>query len=89
MVTTSQRQSFTFDSHVQGIPCQVEVTDFISVRGSYSHNAPSDVDYHGYTDYDYTILDRKGYPAKWLERKLTALDRERIESEIFQEASNG
>lgn len=86
MVTTAQRSSFTFDSHIQGIPCQVEVTDFISVRGSFSHNAPSDIDYHGYQDYDYRILDRRGYPATWLERKMTPLDRERIETQIAEEA---
>jgi len=39
-------------------------------------------DYYGYTEMEWELLDRKGYPAKWLENKLTDDDIERIESEI-------
>ena len=54
---------------IQGIPCLLGVVDYSKVKGSYSYNADSDWDYHGYIDCDYEILDRKGYPAAWLERK--------------------
>lgn len=30
------------------------------------------------------VLDRKGYAAPWLERKLTAADRRRIENKIAE-----
>ena len=70
------------ESNVAGIPCLIGVTEFSSVRGSYSHNAPSDMDYYGYTESDWEVLDRRGRPAAWLDRKLTGADRCRIEREI-------
>jgi hypothetical protein len=70
------------ESTVAGIPCLIGVTEFSSVRGSYSYNAPSDMDYYGYTESDWEVLDRRGRPAAWLDRKLTDADRSRIEREI-------
>jgi hypothetical protein len=70
------------ESTVAGIPCLIGVTEFSSVRGSYSYNAPSDMDYYGYTESDWEVLDRRGRPAAWLDRKLTGSDRCRIEREI-------
>lgn len=84
-----QRRVGDFDTHIQGIPCQVLVTSYDNVKGSYSYNAPSDLDYHGYTDMEYEILDRRGYPAPWLERKMTQKDRDRIEQEIIDNAGSG
>jgi hypothetical protein len=52
------------------------------VSGSYSYNAASDWDYYGYSDAEWEVLDRKGYKAAWLERKLTARDNDRINAEI-------
>jgi len=54
---------------IRGIPCLLGVVDYSRVKGSYSYSADSDWDYHGYIDCDYEILDRKGYPAAWLECK--------------------
>jgi hypothetical protein len=70
------------ESRVAGIPCIIRVTYFESVRGSYSYNAPSDMDYYGYTESEWEVLDRRGRPAAWLERKLTDADRSRIDQEI-------
>lgn len=70
------------DSKVAGIPCRIGITHFYRVRGSYSYNAESDMDYYGYSDSDWEVLDRRGRPATWLERKLTKEDRQRIEEEI-------
>lgn len=72
----------TFDTYICGIPCQVKVTRYLVVKGSYSRDAASDMDYYGYTEMDYEILDRRGYPAAWLESKLTEGERRRIEDEI-------
>jgi hypothetical protein len=72
------------ESRVAGIPCLIGVTHFVSVRGSYSYNAPSDMDYYGYTESEWDVLDRRGRPAAWLERKLTDDDRQRIEQEIAE-----
>lgn len=54
-------------TRLAGIPCQIAVTNFKRVKGSYSYNAPSDLDYYGYVDYDYEVMDRRGRPAAWLE----------------------
>ena len=70
------------ESRVAGIPCLIGVSHFDCVRGSYSYNAASDMDYYGYSDSEWDVLDRRGRPADWLDRKLTAADRCRIEREI-------
>lgn len=40
------------------------------------------MDCYGYTDSEWTVCDRRGRPAPWLDRKLTADDKARIEQEI-------
>jgi hypothetical protein len=42
------------------------------------------LDYYGYTESEWEVLDRKGYKAAWLERKLSSKDESRIESEIAE-----
>jgi len=70
------------ESRVAGIPCIIGVVEYFSVAGSYSQNAASDWDYHGYSESDWVVCDRRGRPAPWLERKLTDKDSSRIEFEI-------
>ena len=70
------------ETRVAGIPCVIGVVDYISVAGSYSQNADSDWDYHGYSESDWVVLDSRGRPAPWLERKLTAALVDRVEQEI-------
>jgi len=72
------------ETRVAGIPCIVGVTYFESVRGSYSYHAASDMDYHGYTECEFEVLDRRGRKAPWLERKLT----DKIINEIEQEIAD-
>lgn len=79
----SKRKFGLFETQIQGIPCQIDVTDCTVVKGSYSYNAPSDWDYYGYTEFEFDVYDRKGYPAAWLERKMTDADRARIEEEYM------
>lgn len=76
------------ESRISGIPCLIDVHSFKKIKGSHSYNAPSDFDYYGYTEMDYTICDRNGRPAPWLERKITDTDRERIEIAIEEENEN-
>ena len=72
----------TIQTRLAGIPCQIAVTDFRRVEGSYSYNAPSDADFYGYTDYDYEVLDRRGRPAPWLEKKVSQAD---IDEKIMEQ----
>jgi hypothetical protein len=75
-------------THIQGIPCQVKM-----VYGHYQepwrgspHDCPSDWDYYGgWVELEFEVYDRKGYRAKWLERKMTPEDEDRIISELLSE----
>ena len=81
------RERGDFDSNVQGIPCQVVIDRCMVVKGSHSYNAPSDLDYYGYSEIEFHLLDRKGYPAAWLERKLRVEDIDRIEQECLNQGA--
>lgn len=77
-----------FDAFVDGIPCCVGVTHYLRVQGSGNWNAPSDLDYHGYTELEFDVLDRRGRPAPWLERKLTSRSREVLEQHVLIQLEN-
>ena len=71
-------------TRIAGIPCVIDVT-------YYSPGSPGR--YYGHPDSLYPeepaeivwrVLDRRGYPAPWLERKLRPEDRERIERELLE-----
>lgn len=72
------------ETRVAGIPCVIGVVDYISVAGSYSQNADSDWDYHGYSESEWVVCDRRGRPAPWLEKKLTSKIEAEIELEIAE-----
>ena len=69
-----------FESNVQGIPCQDQITRSIVERqfGLFP----------GYCDFEYEIYDRKGYRAKWLEAKITNNEHERIVTECYDQYMN-
>ena len=83
----TKRYIAEIESRVAGIPCLIGVTQFHSERGLYSYNAPSDLDFYGYSEVDFDVLDRRGRPAAWLERKLDAADRADIEELICDRLS--
>ena len=66
---------------VSGIPCIARVTYFFK-QEPLGPMCDSDWDCYGYTEVDFDILDRRGRPAPWLERKLNDAERERISTEI-------
>jgi NADH:ubiquinone oxidoreductase subunit D len=72
------------ETRISGIPCIIGVKSFESQGGSYSYNAASDYDYYGYTEIDWEVLDRKGYKADWLARKMTSRDELMIENAIVK-----
>lgn len=72
------------DYTICGIPCQIGVVSYTCVL---AFNGPATLcwsrdDYYGYTDMEWQVLDRKGYPAPWLSRKLTRSMEQDIESAI-------
>jgi len=73
------------DARIAGIPCLIEVDSCTIVppwKGPAS-TAPSDLDYYGYSEIEFTVCDRRGRPAPWLERKMSEQDRIAIEEEIL------
>ena len=76
------------DTRIQGIPCQAEMTGGYYQKPDYSTWA-SDIDYYGgWFDIEFKIYDRRGYPAKWLEKKMTAKDEEQIIEQLIAEAGD-
>ena len=73
-----------FTTHVDGIPCQCLVYD-------YQPAIPMRITGTGYGDadppedavFEFRILDRKGYPANWLESKLTLNDHHQLLKEYL------
>lgn len=71
------KQAYDFESQVAGIPCKVRViyhTPYVPA----SYNGP---DEDG--EFEFELLDRKGYRAKWLEAKVTEADVDRLEKEYL------
>jgi hypothetical protein len=78
---------------VLDVPCIIGVIYFRRVKGSGDKwGASSDLDYYGFTESDYLLLDRKGQPADWLEKKVdehwdSRSLREEIEEQIAEHFS--
>ena len=69
------------ETNIKGIPCLVNVMTFTKVPPDPT-TWVSALDFYGYTEIEFEVLDRRGSPAPWLERKLDDEERSRIEGEI-------
>lgn len=74
-----------FETTVAGIPCVIQVTDWEPYRpprwsGHPDSWCPGEGGFG-----DYVILTRKGRPAKLIERKMTQVDIEKLDMEIFEQ----
>ena len=76
-----------FESTVAGIPCQIEVTHFYGGAPAKLSGPPERCEPEEPAEADFVVLDRRGYPAAWLERKLTREDRRRIEQECIDQVT--
>ena len=61
---------YRVDVSVQGIPATASVSTYHHHPGRNPYYADSDLDCYGYTECEFRLLDRQGYPASWLEVKL-------------------
>ena len=72
---------------IQGIPCQIEITNYSPGRPG---GPPASVPLRSYMDIvppedeeiEFEVRDRKGYRAKWLENKIDEDLRSELEIEI-------
>ena len=60
-----------FDTRVAGIPCQIGVLNYERHAPMSAHQAHSDIEFYGYSEVDYVVLDRRGNPAPWLQNKVS------------------
>lgn len=72
------------DTRIAGIPAKVGVKHIYRQAGSFLQNEVSDLDYNGYLQFEYDLLDMRGKRAFWLERKLTDAMRSEIERQIAE-----
>jgi hypothetical protein len=77
-----------FSSRIDNIPCLIEVTHYLHQppMGRWADNSN---DAAGYTEVEFDVLDSRGRPAEWLERKVTQKDRSRIEAEAAKFMQQG
>jgi hypothetical protein len=71
------------EHRIAGIPCQIGVESYH--RQPADGRADNDMDFYGYTDCDWVLLDRHGRRATWLDAKLTDAERDRIMDAIEQD----
>ena len=91
MSKLNKKYELVFDTRIAGIPCQIGVTYFHYQppwRGS-AQTCDSDWDYYGYTELEYDVLDRRGRPAAWLEKKMDDEIRTEIDQEALQLLGHG
>lgn len=75
------------EARVSGIPCLLRV-DYFKHQPPMGPRADSDWDCYGWTDINYTVCDRRGRPAPWLERKVTPTEHSELESLILEEMTS-
>jgi hypothetical protein len=73
---------------VAGIPCGVVITSYSSAipwkQHIFSGAGPGDCDPPEYEDSEWRLVDSKGYPAGWLEEKMSDNDVTRITCECIE-----
>ena len=74
---------------IAGVPCLIGVTGYLYQPPCKGHpsTCASDWDYYGYEEIEWEILDRRGKPAPWLERKLSKGERGEITSHLLELAA--
>ncbi|MBP6581890.1 MAG: hypothetical protein KA204_00210 [Chromatiaceae bacterium] len=70
------------DTRISGIPCQVDVTTYQRYRPARLHGHPDTWAPPEYEEINFSVFDRRGRLAPWLERKMTEADRKRIINEF-------
>lgn len=73
---------------VSGIPALIGVISYANVAPNHRCH-DSDVDFNGYIDIEFDVLDQRGHLAPWLTKKLTATSTEKFEEQIIEHFKNG
>lgn len=71
-----------FDTKVNGIPCICKVTHYSPYKPMrITGPGMGDCDPPEYEEFEFELLDRKGYSAPWLQKKVTRA----IEDDLLEE----
>lgn len=85
---SKRRYEAEIEHTVCGIPCIIGVTDYEPYVSAQTYGPPENC-YPAEGGYgEYELLDRKGYRALWLERKVTAQEEDNIQEAIFEYMEN-
>ena len=76
-----------FTTTVAGIPCICKVTDYQKEK-QWSQDKYGEASPPEHAIFEFEILDRKGYPAGWLEKKLTSTARDQLYSQYLALVEN-
>lgn len=72
-----------FTTQIQGIPCQCDVLRYIPAKPMCIYDMRyGDADPPEAAEFEFIILDRKGYRATWLENKINQEDINRLQEEF-------
>ena len=74
-----------FNTKINNIPCKCKVTNYEAAKPVRIYGSDiSDADMHEPEEFEYELLDRKGYRAAWLDKYVTPeVDRRLLEEYQF------
>lgn len=75
-----------FSTYICGIPCGVVIDSYYYQAPSMKCAALCDTpdEYYGSEEFEWHLVDRKGYYARWLENKMSDSDKQDLEVEIIE-----
>ena len=75
-------------TRVCGIPCQAVITSYYPGSPARLWGHPDSWEPADYAEVEFQVCDRRGRPASWLEKKMSPVERRRIESELIAYCEN-
>lgn len=76
------------EARAAGLPCLLGVTHYFEKSPDHG-SRDSDMDYRGFVEVEWEILDRRGNPAAWLAKKVGPDEMSLLEDVLIEEMRNG
>jgi hypothetical protein len=76
-----------FASRVAGIPCLIEITHYAPGTAAYQRGHPDEWMPEEPAELEFQVCDQRGRLAPWLQRKLTAVDEDRITEQAYRKVA--
>lgn len=76
------------EARAAGLPCLLGVTHYFE-RSPDHGSRDSDMDYRGFVEVEWELLDRRGNPASWLMKKVSADEMGLLEDVLIERMRNG